>query len=664
MLKAIAVVLLAVPGVAECGTSKSHRISQAAERSCTLVGVPQEKQCEYVHSHASCADDSLMGYTRMYACGGLSPASAIIALLLWASLLFLVLTSVAEKLFAPALEHIAAVLRLRADIAGCTLLALGNSAPDIASQVAAIDPAVVHGSQLAVAEVVGAGFFAGTVGLAFVALNAPNKPASVLRKPFARDVGFYLAAICMLFTSLAQHRFTYWHAVCFILLYLMYIAFLVLSRAFRANGANGFDPASNEEVTLLSSSAPFEEELRSDLEPPRALLDADAAPESCAKHNMPQGNLSGEAVSQNRSDVHAHEELRRARALKHRNDSSADIVHDHFPEDPIAHRATTVENDAASAETSTRSSQPLYNSCFHEFSSSARRLSHLFTAACEEMLLLTVPDIRPTTRHRYFSSACRPFLFTCLFIFGELEIKLADIGSAGCILAAVALIILGVAWEVYLYANSEIMQLSSMQMAACIAAVFGAIVWMDTTAGELVALIAACGRIFGVSQGFLGETLLAWGNCIPDVAANVSISRSGEPHMAMAACFASPMFNLLVGQTVCGLYRIIAGNIPSVSLRFPRTLSLTVMFHTLSLLHSLIAIPVLYRCDFSFSTSTSSSLPVTQKRVHALKSFIVSPHCVDIWNGRGKIKRNVAIGMLVYFLGSAAIIIGVSASEA
>lgn len=46
----------------------------------------------------------------------------------------------------------------------------------------------------------------------------------------------------------------------------------------------------------------------------------------------------------------------------------------------------------------------------------------------------------------------------------------------------------------------------------------------------------------------LGLTVLAWGNSLGDMVANVSVARAGKPRMAIAGCYAGPMFNMLIGQ--------------------------------------------------------------------------------------------------------------------
>ena len=45
----------------------------------------------------------------------------------------------------------------------------------------------------------------------------------------------------------------------------------------------------------------------------------------------------------------------------------------------------------------------------------------------------------------------------------------------------------------------------------------------------------------------LGLTVLAWGNSMPDLITDVTMARTGFANMAMTACFAGPMCNMLTG---------------------------------------------------------------------------------------------------------------------
>ena len=62
----------------------------------------------------------------------------IVAAVLWIAVLFVVLMVGAERFFCPALEVASNFLKLPPNVAGATLLSLGNGAPDLFTQLAAI----------------------------------------------------------------------------------------------------------------------------------------------------------------------------------------------------------------------------------------------------------------------------------------------------------------------------------------------------------------------------------------------------------------------------------------------------------------------------------------------------------------------------------------------
>lgn len=76
--------------------------------------------------------------------------------------------------------------------------------------------------------------------------------------------------------------------------------------------------------------------------------------------------------------------------------------------------------------------------------------------------------------------------------------------------------------------------------------------WMDVAANELVNLAQALGTIWDCRPALLSSTLLSWGNSLPDLISDYSLSRDGYPTMAVTACFASPIFTLLMGGSLLG----------------------------------------------------------------------------------------------------------------
>ena len=71
--------------------------------------------------------------------------------------------------------------------------------------------------------------------------------------------------------------------------------------------------------------------------------------------------------------------------------------------------------------------------------------------------------------------------------------------------------------------------------------------WIDTIADALVSLLNFIGILLHIPGPVIGLTILAWGNCMSDLSANMTMARKGLANMAMTACFAGPVFNILVG---------------------------------------------------------------------------------------------------------------------
>lgn len=71
--------------------------------------------------------------------------------------------------------------------------------------------------------------------------------------------------------------------------------------------------------------------------------------------------------------------------------------------------------------------------------------------------------------------------------------------------------------------------------------------WIDFIADSLVSLLDFIGIVLHIPGSIMGLTVLAWGNSIGDLSANLTMARKGLANMAMTACFAGPVFNILLG---------------------------------------------------------------------------------------------------------------------
>ncbi|CEH13334.1 K-dependent Na :Ca2 antiporter [Ceraceosorus bombacis] len=91
-------------------------------------------------------------------------------------------------------------------------------------------------------------------------------------------------------------------------------------------------------------------------------------------------------------------------------------------------------------------------------------------------------------------------------------------------------------------------------MARCCLGFLVSVMWIMTIVDEVVTILQTVGVIMGLSDAILGLTVFAMGNSLGDLVANVTIARMGHPVMAISACFAGPLLNLLLGIGISGSY--------------------------------------------------------------------------------------------------------------
>jgi sodium/potassium/calcium exchanger 6 len=114
--------------------------------------------------------------------------------------------------------------------------------------------------------------------------------------------------------------------------------------------------------------------------------------------------------------------------------------------------------------------------------------------------------------------------------------------------------------------------------------------WISTTAGELVNCLEALGTLLKLPAAFLGLTVLAWGNSVGDLVADVAVAKAGHPAMAMAGCFAGPMFNMLVGLGSALVIQTTNTYPKAYELNFHVGIVIAFVFLLLSLMGSLLVI--------------------------------------------------------------------------
>eukprot|EP00878_Enallax_costatus_P012329 GHUV01012878.1.p1 GENE.GHUV01012878.1~~GHUV01012878.1.p1 ORF type:complete len:266 (+),score=62.65 GHUV01012878.1:277-1074(+) len=137
----LAALALAAHTAAARHTGVAAYLKQQEQDPCEPWTVEPEDRCSYVIEHAGACypDGGWQSYLRYHYCNFEHWQWVSVAILVSGILFsFGVLLTISERFFCPALELISEYLQLAPVVAGATLLAFGNGAPDIFTQVAAV----------------------------------------------------------------------------------------------------------------------------------------------------------------------------------------------------------------------------------------------------------------------------------------------------------------------------------------------------------------------------------------------------------------------------------------------------------------------------------------------------------------------------------------------
>uniref|UniRef100_A0A1A9VB41 Sodium/calcium exchanger membrane region domain-containing protein n=1 Tax=Glossina austeni TaxID=7395 RepID=A0A1A9VB41_GLOAU len=96
---------------------------------------------------------------------------------------------------------------------------------------------------------------------------------------------------------------------------------------------------------------------------------------------------------------------------------------------------------------------------------------------------------------------------------------------------------------VYVFKHTTVNEVPKYHRFLAAYAGIGSMFMIYNCAAEIVSILGVLGITTHRSSSFLGCTLLAWGNSVGDLVANISLSRNGYEKMGFAACFGGPLFN-------------------------------------------------------------------------------------------------------------------------
>lgn len=179
-----------------------------------------------------------------------------------------------------------------------------------------------------------------------------------------------------------------------------------------------------------------------------------------------------------------------------------------------------------------------------------RQISRLWEVPVSYLLKLTIPSTSPSDWSRFYLSAnitlCPLLLLYSCSSFIPLDHQIVFLLPHTHFPIWSIVLVIGFSLGLLHYIIEKDPP-ETEQMPVILIAFIMSVFWISTVAGELLDCLAAVGVILELPPSLLGMTVLAWGNSVGDLVADVAVAKAGQPAMAMAGCFAGPMFNMLVG---------------------------------------------------------------------------------------------------------------------
>lgn len=512
-------------------------------------------------------------FSRMTLCILLAPV-----MLLWLVLLFRLLGSTAEDYFSPALEMFSVKLGLPPRFAGVTLLALGNGAADVSATISAVTSDPVAGYKMSLGALSGAAMFISSVISAAVILAADGVPC---RGALVRDVTALVITVAAVWWELSSGTIGSDSVSLFLSLYAIFVLLvltadiyhraLVLPRlatlADQAEVQRQMEAADEVATATAPAAVPTTTENR--------LANVLSA---LSNYDTFDGNANGREPGSGwglESEDLAHErpiQLHGQGGIlgrpSHHMSTPASIDQD--PDNSYAVLDDTV----------------LDHLCVQpgSFAIPADSWKEAWVDGQDELIehaasvwddIMYDGDVHPVSK----------FLLLCELPFTFLRQITVPIPCEGYYCRALVALSLAISplWFVfYLYAGIDFnimldgmwpyfmgIEMAMCAFALCILrfapsgssaemalafstpiALYGFLIaatWIDTIANSLVSLLNFIGIILRIPGPVIGLTVLAWGNSMGDLSANMTMARKGLANMAMTACFAGPVFNILVG---------------------------------------------------------------------------------------------------------------------
>jgi len=418
-------------------------------------------------------------------------------LMLWVLVIALWLSTAAEFFLCPAVAVLSRLCNMSEQVAGVTLLAFANGAGDVAVTVAAAI-ASNRGTQMALGESLGSSMFVSCLVLGIIAFYFPFEPT----KDFLRDICFLLVAVVWLAFVLLDSAISTFESCGFVALYAIYL-FVVLEGHFSCGRRSQRDSKPDGGGAVSSSSNEKEDDSMGKRADGKSWLPL----QTMRGWQPPVGEIEGGGAGASGM----------MGLLEYVNPINDEIIKGGNLADKVL---MGLRSPAVIA------------------------------------FRVTVPVVDEGRAHMGWNKEalmCQLILAPCVLVWSVLLHRIGGVSPANAYIAYAVALVLGAMAASCVHITSRPSQPPAYQRYTSIIGFLVATAWIYIMAVELVHALQAIGRVLGVSDAFLGLTVLGSSQSLGDFVTNIAIARAGMPVMAAAACIAAPLLDILFGVGLAGL---------------------------------------------------------------------------------------------------------------
>ncbi|KAI6174585.1 putative sodium/calcium exchanger 6 (Na(+)/Ca(2+)-exchange protein 6) [Aphelenchoides bicaudatus] len=468
-------------------------------------GATQLEACHYVRNNTvACEAGGYLQWTVIVICSldSVQQTFYMILSLLWLLQLFILLATSADGFLAQNITTITHRLKLSESLAGVTLVAFGNGAPDIFSAIAAAASDDNPNAGLAFGQLLGGAMF-------ITCLVVPTviflKPIKVEATKTLQILGFYLIALVWLsLTLFVSNPMKIWQPLGFLFIYLLYALTIV----------------SNEMAVRLQKWR----------ESKRVIFVKPAKTGTSILTNLERNNSI--QPSSNANDVQTRRILENELPCQNTSflaillDFKRHVVPITFEEFKLLNVYSKVFQVLKfPCEVILRLTIPLGGASWCKLLS----LLHITTAPIALIFAFRLQNLMP------FPDGPEIWTFSLVI----------SIFIVVCVAAVTSFTKEPKYYRVSCFSKITLRAPSGLffQLDGFILSIG----WVYAVCAEVVDVVQMLGVISHLSPEILGVTLLGWANSIGDLVADISLSRQGYSQMAFSAGFGGPLFNLLMG---------------------------------------------------------------------------------------------------------------------